>query len=221
MIIVDTNQVIISNIMAQTYNSPGFEEDLIRHIFLNSIKYFRKTFKDEFGELVLAFDGPNSWRKDAFPYYKANRKKAQDKSVFDWNELFTILNKIREEIKFNFPYKVVHLDRTEADDIIAVLSKTTKDDRVLIISGDKDFVQLQNHFVKQYDPVRKQWVESNDPAAFLVEHILKGDAVDGIPNILSPDNCLVIGQRQKPMTKKRLAELKKSIPDDLKKNFDS
>ena len=47
-------------------------------------------------------------------------------------------------------------------------------------------------------------MRNQDPAKYLVEHILKGDTGDGVPNILSPDNCLAIGERQKPMTAKRI-----------------
>jgi hypothetical protein len=76
---------------------------------------------------------------------------------------------------------------------------------ILILSGDKDFIQLHKYdYVKQYDPVRKKFITSPDPEKYLKEHILKGDSGDGVPNILSSDNCFVVGERQKPMTQKKL-----------------
>ena len=78
----------------------------------------------------------------------------------------------------------------------------------LILSGDKDYIQLQTYAnVDQYDPIRKRWIRNDRPEQYLKEHILKGDIGDGVPNVLSPDNCLAIGERQRPMTKKRLFAL--------------
>jgi hypothetical protein len=74
-----------------------------------------------------------------------------------------------------------------------------------VLSGDKDYIQLQTYAnVDQYDPIRKRWIRSDQPDTYLKEHILKGDTGDGVPNILSADNCLAVGVRQKAMTKKRI-----------------
>ena len=106
------------------------------------------------------------------------------------------------------PYKVVHLEKAEADDIIAVLAKQwSKDEGVLILSGDKDFMQLQKYDnVKQYSPVQKKFLRTDNPQEFLFEHIVRGDTSDGIPNCLSKDSTFVSGDRQTPITKKRLDE---------------
>ena len=139
-----------------------------------------------------------------------NRKKDRDKSSFDWNEAFRILNMVREEIAENFPYKVIHIDGCEADDIIGTLChefgrELNNGEPILILSGDKDFVQLQKYAnISQYDPVRKKWVKNSTPEMFLIEHILAGDRGDGIPNVLSDDNVFVENRRQKPLSKKKL-----------------
>lgn len=207
MIIVDLNQVMISNLMAQLGNNPSgaIEEDLLRHMILNAIRGFRSKFNADYGELVIACDGKKSWRKDVFPYYKAHRKKIRDESKLDWNSVFTSLNKIRDELKEYFPYKHVHVDGAEADDIIGTLCKEfgvqlgAGTAPILILSGDKDFVQLQKYSnVSQYDPVRKKWIKHSQPEIFLAEHIMKGDRGDGIPNISSKDDCFING-RQKPL----------------------
>lgn len=182
-------------------------------MFLNIIRSVRKKFKDQYGEIVICADGKNSWRKSLFPYYKANRKKVRDASELNWEELFSIMNDIRTELKETFPYKVIHLEHVEADDIIGTICHEygkimNVGEKFVIYSSDKDYIQLQTYGnVDQYDPVRKKWIRHSNPDHYLSEHILKGDVGDGIPNVLSADNSLVINERQKPMTSKRLIAL--------------
>ena len=208
MILVDFNQVMISNMMFQLGNHTNIplEEGLFRHMVLNSIRTYKQQFGNKYGEIVIACDDRNYWRKQLFPYYKANRKKNRDQSEINWSLVFEIFNKIRVEIKEYFPYRVVIVDSVEADDIIATLTVENKDDNILILSSDKDFIQLQkNKNVKQFDPIRKKWIKHDDPERYLFEHILKGDVGDGIPNILSDDDTFVsAGKRQKPMTQKKI-----------------
>jgi 5'-3' exonuclease len=211
MIIVDLSQVMLSNLMVQLGNHKNakVEENMIRHMVLNSIRSYRSKFKKEYGELVIACDGKRYWRKEVFPYYKANRKKNREASELDWKMIFECFNKLRNELMDNFPYPVIDIEHAEADDVIASLCKRYggEDTKILILSGDKDFKQLQRYSnVTQYDPVRDRFLKENDPAMFLREHIISGDTSDGIPNILSNDNCLVIGERQKPLFKKKLEE---------------
>jgi len=212
-LLVDYNQVMLASLFASigNHHNVDIDENMIRHMFLNSIRSTRSKFQGEYGELVICADGKNSWRKEYFPYYKANRKKTREESELDWNNLFTIINKIREELEEFFPYKVLHFDSVEADDIIGTICNeygtplNQSNNKFLILSGDKDFVQLQRHAnIDQYDPIRKKWIKNSSPELYLKHHILKGDSGDGIPNILSEDNCLVIGKRQKPMTAKRI-----------------
>jgi len=209
-ILVDFNQVAISNLMVslKMNNSNDVEEDMLRHMILNSLRFHRAKFTEEYGELVICCDGRNTWRRDVFPFYKRNRKETRAASGYDWNHIFETLNKIKSEINDHFPYKVVHLDRAEADDVIAVLAKHwTRDENVLILSGDKDFMQLQKYKnVKQYSPVLKKFLRTDNPQEFLFEHIVRGDTSDGIPNCLSKDSVFVSGERQSPITKKRLSE---------------
>jgi len=209
MIIVDLSQVMISNLMMQLGNHTNteVEEDLLRHMILNSIRSYNMKFKDEYGELVIACDDRKFWRRDIFPYYKANRKKSREKSELNWTQIFDALHKIRDELKTFFPYRVVQVDGAEADDIIGslVMKYGDTNEKILVLSGDKDFVQLQRYNnVKQYDPVQKKFRTTNDPDRFIKEHIMRGDIGDGIPNFLSSDNCLVVGERQKPVATKKL-----------------
>jgi 5'-3' exonuclease len=209
VIIVDLNQVMISTLMMQIGNHKNIklEEDLVRHMVLNSLRAHKVKFSAEYGEMVIACDDKNYWRKQVYPYYKANRKKEREASELDWNTLFESLNRIRQELKDYFPYKVIQVDHAEADDIIAVLVKEYHSQgKLLILSGDKDFGQLQKYpNVTQYSPVLKKYISCTNPDLFLKEHILKGDSSDGVPNFLSEDNVFVMGIRQSPVTSKKLA----------------
>jgi len=226
MIILDLQQTMISNLMAQLgkHTNVELEEGLLRHMVLNSIRSYIAQFGKEYGELVIACDDKNYWRRQLFPYYKANRKKAREQSDIDWKTVFDSLNKFKEELKEYFPYRVIQVETAEADDVIATIVKHV-DEPILILSGDKDFVQLQlTNRIKQYDPVRKKWIQHNDPYKYLQEHIMKGDQGDGIPNFLSNDNCFVIGQRQKPLRQSKIDQWVGKKPDqfctvDMFRNF--
>jgi len=210
------NQIMISNLMMQL-KGDALNENLVRHMVLTALRAFEKQYFPKYGEIVLAYDSKHYWRKEAFPFYKQNRKKDREASDLDWNAIFEVLNKIRDEIKTYFPYKVVEVYGAEADDVISTLTtyqayrniKLEKEDKqpeeVLILSGDKDFIQLQKYpFVKQYNPILKKEIKHDNPKAYAKEHILKGDKSDGIPNFLSDDDTFVVGKRQKPISKKNL-----------------
>ena len=209
MIIMDLSQVMISNLMVQLGNHTNaeIEEDLLRHMILNSIRAYNVKFKAQFGEMIIAADAGHNWRRQVFPYYKANRRKNREKSEINWTVVFETLNKVREELKEHFPYRVIHVDGAEADDIIGTIVQTFGDtnEQILILSGDKDFVQLQRYMnVQQFDPVQKKWRKTNDPDRFIKEHIMRGDTGDGVPNFLSADDTFVVGSRQKPISQKKL-----------------
>lgn len=233
MIILDLNQTMISNVIAQIGNHTDtkFELGLVRHMVLNAIRAHRVKFKD-YGELVIACDDRQYWRKQYFPYYKGNRKKDREKSEIDWPTLFSALNTIKQELSVYFPYRVIQVENAEADDVIgSIVHKfgTTLNnqstERIMILSGDKDFVQLQQYSnVEQYDPVQKKSISSNDPARFLRELVLKGDRGDGVPNVLSADNCIVDNIRQKPLRELKINELLSTdieiYPADIRRNYD-
>ena len=97
-------------------------------------------------------------------------------------------------------------------------------EKVLILSGDKDFIQLQKYpNVEQFSPILKKHVNGHDPNTYIKEHILKGDTSDGIPNVLSPDNTFVDGLRQRPLGRKKIENwLSKDIDDlndEVKRNY--
>ena len=206
MVLVDMNQVTLSSLMVQIGQSKDLQvnPDLVRHMVLNSIRTYRIKFVEDYGELVLCYDSKHYWRKDVFPQYKSHRKKMRESSDFDWNTIFNTLNVLKEELRENFPYKMLEVYGAEADDIIATICESQKEN-IMIVSGDKDFIQLQKYKnVKQWNPVQKKMLNGKNPELYLKEHIIKGDRSDGIPNVLSDDNSFVDKIRQKPLTKKKI-----------------
>ena len=225
MIILDMNQISLANLMMNLHmnKSDEIEEDMIRHMILNSIRMYRTMFKDEYGEIVLAYDSRHYWRREIFPQYKQNRKKGREKDNFDWNSIFELLNSMKSEFKEILPYKFLEVYGAEADDIIATLCKEYQDQKTMIVSGDKDFIQLQKYKnVKQYSPILKKYVNGHNPDTYIKEHILKGDSSDGVPNVLSPDHTFVEGLRQRPLSKKKIEAWIKSetgMSDEVKRNY--
>jgi len=220
MILVDMNQVTLSNLMIQIGRNAEVDPDMVRHMVLNSLRGYRKRFSEEYGELVLCYDNKGNWRREYFPNYKYSRRKDRKASTLDWGAIFDTLHLIKQELHDNFPYKVLEVENVEADDIIAsvvsyVAESPSHYEKVLILSGDKDFIQLQKHnFVTQYSPVLKKFINGIDPEVYIKEHILKGDRSDGVPNFLSSDNCFVDGLRQRPISKKKIATWIDLEPED-------
>ena len=212
MILVDMTQIGVASVMMHLNITKRDSVDvpLVRHMILNSLRMYRHKFNEEYGELVICYDSRHYWRRDFFPEYKASRKKTRETSGHNWSDIFECLNTVKDELIEFFPYKVLEVYGAEADDIIAALCLELEFDngKTLILSGDKDFVQLQKYSnVTQYSPITKKFVDGVDPNEYLCEHILKGDVSDGVPNVLSPDNTFVDGLRQRPLSKKKIADI--------------
>jgi 5'-3' exonuclease len=227
MILVDMNQISLASMMMHLHMSKSKEidENMVRHMILNSLRMYRTKYSSEFGELVLCYDSKHYWRRDYFPEYKFSRRKGREKSDLDWNAIFSCLNQIKDELRNNMPYKFVEIYGAEADDVIGVLCSEYSEE-IMIISGDKDFIQLQKFpNVKQFSPITKKTVNGENPGAYLKEHIFKGDTSDGVPNVLSPDNTFTDGLRQKPLSKKKIAswvehDFEDVAPnDEVKRNY--
>ena len=227
MILLDYSQIALSNIIVQKLN----DETMIRHMILNSIRMYNKRYREEYGQMVICADGMNTWRKEYFPEYKAHRKKARDNSEMDWTEIFRILHLVRDEIKENLPYKVLHMDGCEADDIIGTLTMQTQEfgmhEPVMIVSSDKDFIQLQKfNNVKQFSPIQKKMVANENPRTYLWNHILRGDSGDGVPNVLSKDDTFVSESKQTPLRQTRIDDwihnaerLREVMPEEIFRNY--
>ena len=225
MIVIDMNQISVASLMMHLHMNKGeLEEDMVRHMILNSVRMYRTMFNEDYGEIVLAYDSRAYWRKEIFPQYKSNRRKNREEDDKDWDSIFGVLNNIKEEIKEFLPYKVVEVYGAEADDVIATLCKHYQNEKVMIVSGDKDFIQLQKYDnVKQYSPITKKLVDGVDPKVYIKEHVLKGDKSDGVPNVLSPDHTFTDELRQRPLTSKKLESILAQdideLDDEIKRNY--
>ena len=207
------------------------DESMVRHMILNSVRMYRNMFTEKYGEVILTYDSKHYWRRDFFPQYKAGRKKGRENDDKDWDAIFEVLNKIKSEFKDNLPYKYLEVYGAEADDIIATLCKHTqtekdrsKNEGIMIVSGDKDFIQLQKYSnVKQYSPITKKYINGHDPISYIKEHILKGDTSDGVPNVLSPDHTFTEGLRQRPLSRKKIDTWididMEDMTDEVKRNY--
>ena len=220
MILLDANQIAISHLMVRSKIEDGIHIDSIRKSIVRVMGRIHKRFRSEYGSMICCYDDKNYWRREAFPQYKRNRKIEREKSKYDWDQVFSVLNTIRDEIKENLPYKVIQVSTAEADDIIASIvidsSKQESPEKTLILSADKDFIQLHKYdFVTQYDPIRNRWIENENPVQYLQEHIIKGDRSDGIPNILTCDDAIVTGKPQKKMSKEKITSLASMNPQDF------
>ena len=224
MILVDMNQISLASVMMHLNMTKrdSVEPGMVRHMILNSLRNYRQMFSEEYGEFIICYDSKHYWRRDVFPEYKAGRRKSRETSVHDWDDIFNFLNAFKQEMIDYMPYKVLEVYGAEADDIIAALCHELEYDngKTLILSGDKDFIQLHNHLVFQYSPITKKMVHDDDPCKYLREHIMKGDTSDGVPNILSPDNTFTDGLRQRPLGKNKIAKINHDVmTDEVKRNY--
>ena len=225
MILLDFSGIAIAPIvMGQAKYD---DENLIRHMILNSIRMYKQKFKD-YGEMVIVADAGGNWRKDVYPEYKGKRKQNRDESKIDWDKAFQNINMVLEEIKTNMPWKVIHQWGCEADDAIAEITKWTQEfgnyEKVMIVSADHDFIQLQKFDnVQQFSPVTKKFVKDPNPRLYQLEHILKGCSGDGVPNVLSDDDTLLVeGKRQNVLSKKKketLLEDPNALGEQVYRNY--
>lgn len=215
MILIDWTNIAITSIMASFYNKP-IEEDIARRNILASLGEIISKFSKKYGtdEIIICTDTGSSWRKTIFKNYKSHRKLDREKEKERWNDIYTCLNKITDEIRDNFPYKVLHINHMEADDIVATMVfKYSHFHDIIIISNDKDFIQLQGKTVKQWSPLKNSYIKELNPDKYLYEHIIKGDRSDSIPNILSSEDCFINGIRQTSVRQKKLDEWVKHTPE--------
>lgn len=208
MVLVDFNGLAIGSIMGQLSRGEELSENLVKHIILNNLRIYRNKYKEaDHGKMVIACDS-YSWRKDVFPEYKAARKANRATDKHDWPMIFDLIEDTLNDLRDNFPYAVIKIDSAEADDIIGALTVHKADfggEDVVIISADKDFIQLQQYgHVEQWSPLFNKMIKEDNPRRYLFEHLLKGDSGDGVPNANSHDDVFTTGSRQTPMTQKAI-----------------
>lgn len=223
MLLLDLSSMVIPEIIVLvTKDKIVLTEDIVRRVTLSQIIQYKKKFS-VYGNTLVCADGRNYWRKETFPNYKQNRKKIRAKSTLDWELFHLLFNKIKKEITEQLPYRIMEHDKLEADDIIAVLAvKYAQAEPIMIVSTDKDLIQLQykSNRIHQWSPKAKKRIRLKEKEYSLVEHIMRGDSSDGIPNILSDDDVFLDDtKRQKSVMATWVAEAKKlSDPETIAPN---
>ena len=220
MIIVDFSGIAVAgaSIAFKMDGSSGnveLDKGNIRHIILNSVRQISKKYKKKYGEMVIAIDNKNYWRRNVFPAYKASRKekkKANDK--VPWELMYEVIDDLSLSLHDVFGYNVIDVAGAEADDVIGVMvkykSEQVSPEPIMIVSNDGDMKQLHKYpNVKQYSTMQSKMIIERDPAYWLKIKKIKGDRKDGIPNIFSKINHFVKTPeiRQKSVTKGFLSEI--------------
>ena len=153
-------------------------------------------------EVYVVFDGAGSSnnRKNLLPEYKSGRnlQRITNWEVFEdqGEENDSKVDQIVRIIQYlkTLPVRTVSIDKVEADDIIAHYAKTLpkkKEDKVFIISSDKDFLQLINENVIVYRPMEKEYYTEEtmmekykmSPSNFIILKTLLGDNSDKIKGV--------------------------------------
>jgi 5'-3' exonuclease len=153
-----------------------------RHLLMNSL--MAPIHKGDYDEIIIAYDNKNYWRNDIYPEYKAQRKKARDDSTIDFDAFFVEFDEFINEFMELYPvFKHVRVDRCEADDIIAVISKyhSGLGNNVIIYTSDGDFKQLLKYKnITVYNPIKKKNMTSLNPDKELKIKCIMGDKGDNI-----------------------------------------
>lgn len=222
MILVDFSQIILATIHADVGRDGELNPDLIRHMCFNTVRHYNKKYRDKYGQMVICCDNSRGgyWRTQQNDAYKYRRKAARKESTFDWETVFTVISEAIDGLDRFFPYPVISIPGCEADDIIGALTeKYHADGPIMIVSGDKDFKQLQRYpTVAQYSPILKKQIYEADAIRYLKEHIIRGDGGDDIPNILTRLSFFkdkMPGERQKSIFEKKLVPWLDQRPEDF------
>lgn len=201
MILIDYSSILHRMIYASTKDVTVIDGEKIptenfieftMHLVLHELYSIEQQYSREYGEMVICLDKSNNgyWRTDVYKYYKQSRKESREISPYNWNEIYKFSNIMLECIENNLPWKVVCVDRAEADDLMLVLSRYFNErEKILIHCPDKDLIQAQIGApnVKQYSALTKKWVvpehKSTDMNKWIMEHVCLGDESDGVPRI--------------------------------------
>jgi len=181
------NNKDVKTVNPKTKVVTGVDWEYWEYLMFSSI--YGSLYKNNTKSIVLAIDDKRSWRYDIWSRYKEDRKKnkLKDKTEFPWDEFFVRYEKLMDEFATHFPIKVLKRKKAEGDDIIGTIAKTIPDN-CMVISVDKDFLQLSSKRVKIYNPMTRQHVSTPNTEMFIIEQCMIGQKKDTITNIMTPWN---------------------------------
>jgi DNA polymerase-1 len=168
--------------------------------FLLSIGAAIRTLKPS--RVVVVFDGKggSQRRRKLFPEYKNNRRSMtrlnrtydfgtveDEKKAMQWQLVLLV------ELLGYLPLTIIHPDNVEADDVLAYLAQTVEErgGDAIVLSTDKDFLQLVNDKTSVWSPTKKVMLKSSQvvetygfhPNNFLIYRAITGDKSDNIPGV--------------------------------------
>jgi 5'-3' exonuclease len=183
----------------QTNNEPKINNSIV-YTFFRMLRSMVEEFAPN-KPPFFCLEGNNNFRYGLFPEYKANRiiktgSGLPEDAVSDEKlakriaakEDFNRQRDIIIPLLRHLPIQVINANRFEADDVIATLAESIKDEDTTIISGDSDLIQiLQQGYkhTKLYNPIKKVYVEPPD-YHYVAWKSLRGDTSDNIPSVAGP-----------------------------------
>lgn len=172
----------------------------IVYSFFRSLRLTVETLQPT--KIFFCLEGKDNFRYKIFPEYKGNRIVKTGSNKQSFYEEVGRQKDIIVDILSNLPITVVDAVGYEGDDIVASLVDHLKDEEIIILSGDTDFIQLlQNGYsnLTIYSPIKKEFMKSPD-YHYKVWKILKGDKSDNIPGIVGPKKAEEIASDPEKLT---------------------
>ena len=194
VVLIDVSNLTMRCLFSQM---PGPEEQEFSIFKLTFMASFMKLLKTLEPERVICLQDSESWRKQVYPEYKANRAAKREQSVVNFDVFFPVLEKFINDIADSFKnIPFVKIPYAEADDCIATIVKNHPDWDIINVSSDRDFYQLFKYpNYRQWDAMKHTFIEGLDPDVELMVKILTGDSSDNIPGLkrgIGPKRALKI-----------------------------
>jgi hypothetical protein len=177
--IVDLNNISFitrHKVIKGSQRGNSFVKEFIFREVLNKIIKTAKELNAD--SIVIATDSKNVWRKDIYPQYKENRTGDIDDPFH--KDTIEAINLVKEFFQTNTSAYVLSVPRTEADDIISYWCKFSEGTENVILSADKDFIQLIDENTTLFNPLKNDYRTSEDAGFELFLKCIRGDAGDAI-----------------------------------------
>ncbi|MDQ2948940.1 MAG: DNA polymerase I, partial [Acidobacteriota bacterium] len=150
-------------------------------IFHNMIRKLASAYKPEY--MAAVFESGKTFREEAYADYKANRTEMPP----DLGEQIPYIRRLLEAMRI----PILEFEGFEADDVIGAIARRASESiEVVIVSSDKDMLQLVNERVHMYNPVKESiWYDPEETERFMGVKpgqvadmlALMGDSIDNIP----------------------------------------
>lgn len=181
-LVVDLNNLVFATRYSKI-KTPGRnrrkEEFVTELIFKEMITYIAKfSIENKVDGIMVACDSPHVWRKDIFPSYKS----ASNHEDVYYDECIRAANLCKDFFRECTNSQILEVPRAEADDIIGVFCNESENVENIIMSSDKDFIQLLSETTSLYSPTQKEWRKSEDPQFDLFVKCIRGDRNDCVPS---------------------------------------